>query len=202
MKNPPAKGLFQNDSWQHRMPWFAMAFCVTSMIIILNFNGRLWWCRWDSPFYIWSSDVWSKHNSQHLFDPYVFTHLLHGVAFYWLGRLLLQKRISFAWLLCTAVFVESLWEVIENSAFVINRYREATASLEYFGDSIINSVGDVIACFAGFLLAVKLRLWKSLILFVLVELILILAIRDSLVINIIMLIYPIEAIKAWQTGGS
>ncbi len=183
------------------MPWVAMVVCVIAMMIVLDLNGRIWWCKWDSPIYLWSSDVWSKHNSQHLFDPYMFTHLLHGVAFYWLGRLLIRKRISFAWLLFTAVLVESAWEVIENSAFIINRYREATASLEYFGDSIMNSVGDVLACFAGFLIAFKLRLWKSLILFVIVEILLVITIKDSLLINILMLIYPIEAIKVWQVGA-
>ncbi|NNE65073.1 MAG: DUF2585 family protein [Pyrinomonadaceae bacterium] len=201
MKPEPKKGLIQTDSWDHRMPWVAMGICLIAMAVILHFQGRLWWCRWDSPLYLWSSDVWSKHNSQHLFDPYMFTHLLHGVAFYWLGRLLFQKRISFAWLLFTAVLAESIWEVVENSAFIIDRYRESTASLEYFGDSILNSVGDVIACFTGFMIAFKLRLWKSLAFFVLVELILILTIKDSLLINIVMLIYPIEAIKVWQTGG-
>lgn len=201
MKQEPKKGIFQNDTWQHRMPWVAMVICVIAMMMVLHVNGRIWWCKWDSPFYIWSSDVWSRHNSQHLFDPYMFTHLLHGVAFYWLGRLLIQKRISFAWLLFTAVLVESAWEVIENSAFIINRYREATASLEYFGDSIMNSVGDVLACFVGFLIAFKLRLWKSLFFFVIVEIFLVLTIKDSLLINILMLIYPIEAIKAWQVGG-
>ncbi|MDH3495121.1 MAG: DUF2585 family protein [Acidobacteriota bacterium] len=200
MKPEPKKGLIQTDNWSHRTPWVAMAACVVIMAAVLNFQGRLWWCRWDSPIWLWSSDVWSKHNSQHLFDPYMFTHLLHGVAFYWLGRLLFQKRISFAWLLFTAVFVESFWEVVENSAYIINRYRAATASLDYFGDSILNSVGDVFACFAGFLIAFKLRLWKSLVLFVLVEMVLILVIKDSLLINILMLIYPIEAIKVWQTG--
>ena len=178
-----------------------MGVVVIAMALILNFQGRIWICKWDSPFYLWSSDVWSKHNSQHLFDPYMFTHLLHGVAFYWLGRLIIQKRISFAWLLFTAIFLESIWEVVENSAVVIDRYREATASLEYFGDSILNSVGDVIACFAGFLIAFKLRLWKSLAFFLLVEIALILAIRDSLLINILMLIWPVEAIKVWQMGG-
>ena len=201
MKPEPKKGLFQNDTWDHRLPWVLMGVVVIVMAVVLNFQGRIWVCKWDSPLYLWSSDVWSKHNSQHLFDPYMFTHLLHGVAFYWLGRLIIQKRISFAWLLFTAVFLESVWEVVENSAFVIDRYREATASLEYFGDSILNSVGDVIACLAGFLIAFKLRLWKSLAFFLIVEIALILAIRDSLLINILMLLWPIEAIKVWQMGG-
>jgi len=184
------------------LPWIAMFVCVALMVVTLHFQGRIWWCKWDWPIYLWSSDVWSKHNSQHLFDPYMFTHLLHGVALYWLGRLLFQKRISFAWLLFTAVLAESIWELVENSAMVIERYRSSTASLEYFGDSITNSIGDVISCIAGFLIAFKLRLWKSLAFFVLVEVILILTIRDSLLINIIMLLFPIDAIKIWQMSGA
>ncbi len=201
MRPEPKKGLVQADSWSHRAPWIAMAVVVLLMMLALQLQGRIWWCKWDTPIYIWSSDVWSKHNSQHFFDPYVFTHLLHGVMFYWLGRLLFQKRISFAWLLFTAVLAESVWETVENSKYIIDRYRETTASLEYTGDSIANSVGDVIACFAGFLIAFKLRLWKSIALFLLVEILLILTIKDSLLINIVMLIRPIEAIKVWQTGG-
>jgi hypothetical protein len=102
--------------------------------------------------------------------------------------------------LFSAVLAESAWEVLENSRYVIDRYREATASLEYTGDSIANSIGDVISCFTGFLIAFKLRFWKSIAFFLLVEIALILTIKDSLLINIIMLLYPIEALKVWQMG--
>ncbi len=104
-------------------------------------------------------------------------------------------------MLFVAVVGESLWELLENSKYVIEKYRENTASLEYFGDSIANSVGDVIACIAGFYAAYRLGVWRSIIVFVVVEVILLLTIRDSLLINIIMLIYPLEAIKIWQTDG-
>ena len=99
-----------------------------------------------------------------------------------------------------AIFIESSWEVAENTSYVIQRYREETMSLDYFGDSIINSLADIVCCGLGFLIAYKLRFWKSLVLFVATELILILTIRDSLIINIIMLIWPIEALKNWQVG--
>lgn len=99
-----------------------------------------------------------------------------------------------------AIFIESSWEVAENTRYVIQRYREETMSLDYFGDSIINSLADIVCCGLGFLIAYKLRFWKSLVLFVATELILILTIRDSLIINIIMLIWPIEALKQWQVG--
>lgn len=99
-----------------------------------------------------------------------------------------------------AIFIESSWEVAENTSYVIQRYREETMSLDYFGDSIINSLADIVCCGLGFLIAHKLRFWKSLALFIATEVILILTIRDSLIINIIMLIWPIEALKNWQVG--
>ena len=101
-------------------------------------------------------------------------------------------------MLFAAVFTESVWEVVENSAFIIDKYRANTASLDYFGDSIANSIGDVAACIIGFWVAYKLKIWRSIIVFLIVEAILILTIKDSLMINIVMLIYPVEAIKIWQ----
>ena len=194
------KGLVQTDSWQHELPWFLMLVTIGIMAIVLWTQGRVWWCEWDTPIYIWSSDVWSKHNSQHFFDPYAFTHVLHGFLFYWLAKLIFRRRISFAWMLFAAVVGECIWEIIENSKFIIEKYRENTASLDYFGDSIANSVGDVIACIIGFFIAYRLHVWRSIVVFLIVEAILILTIKDSLLINILMLIYPVEAIKLWQTG--
>lgn len=109
--------------------------------------------------------------------------------------------MKLAWRLFLAVFVESSWEVAENSSYVIERYREETISLSYFGDSIINSFSDIICCATGFAIAYKLKFWKSLALFLATEAILIAWIHDSLLINILMLIYPIDAIRRWQIGG-
>jgi len=100
-----------------------------------------------------------------------------------------------------AVAIEGSWEIAENSSFVINRYREATISLDYFGDSIINSMSDICCCGLGFLIAYKIRFWWSLALFVFVETVLIVTIHDSLIINVIMLLFPNDAIKNWQMGG-
>jgi hypothetical protein len=105
------------------------------------------------------------------------------------------------WRLFLTVFVESFWEVAENSSYIIERYREETISLSYFGDSIINSLSDIVCCATGFAVAYQLRFWRSLVLFIATELILIIWIHDSLIINIIMLIWPIEAIRKWQMGG-
>ena len=162
-------------------------------------EGRQWWCPAGdmSP---WSWDIWTQHNSQHIADPYSFTHILHGVLEYWLLGLLFP-RMKLAWRLFLAVFVESSWEVAENSRYVIERYREETISLSYFGDSIINSLSDITCCATGFAIAYKLKFWKSLALFLATEAILIAWIHDSLLINILMLIYPVDAIKRWQIGG-
>lgn len=166
--------------------------------VILHLQGRVVWCQ-AGDYTPWSWSIWSAHNSQHIIDPYTFTHILHGVLEFWLIGLVF-KRMPMAWRFVLAVFIESSWEVAENTSYVINRYREETVSLDYFGDSIINSLADILSCAVGFVLAYWLRFWRSAAFFVLTEAILLLTIRDSLIVNIIMLLYPIEAIKLWQTG--
>lgn len=197
--------LFIHDKKTDYLPWLLMLLVVVIMIFTLWTQGRIWWCKWDTPIYIFTFDAWSKHTSQHFFDPYAFTHLLHGFLFLWglqiIFHKILNKSISFAWLLFFAVFIESAWEVLENSKYIINLYRENTASLDYFGDSIANSFGDIIACALGFIIAYRLKFWLSLLLFLTLEIILILTIHDSLLINIIMLIYPLDYIKTWQTSS-
>lgn len=148
---------------------------------------------------LWSGNVWSSDNSQHLFDPYSFTHLLHGLVLCGLLAWTVP-RLSLVWRLWLAIFLEALWEVIENSEFIIRRYREATAALGYEGDTIVNSMGDILTCGLGFILAQRLGLRRSLALFVVTEIVLLVWIRDGLILNIVMLFYPIEAIKAWQMG--
>jgi len=190
--NLQQRGLFETK------PLLACLAVVFITIVMLNFQGRVWWCQ-AGDYMPWSWDIWTSHNSQHVMDPYSFTHILHGVLEFWLIGLVFRK-MPLAWRLVLAVLIESSWEVAENSSYIINRYREETISLDYFGDSIINSLADIVCCATGFVIAYKLRFWKSVALFVLTEAILILTIRDSLVINIIMLLYPVEAIKLWQIG--
>ena len=175
-----------------------IVFVTLLTIFLLWTQGRVWWCQ-VGDYSPWSGEVWSAHNSQHLFDPYTFTHILHGVLFYWL-TFLIFGRMPIVWRLLIALSVECAWEFVENTDAVINRYREATISLDYFGDSIINSFGDILSFAAGFFIAHKLKLWLSLAFFLLVEIILLFWIRDSLILNIIMLIYPLDAIKKWQMG--
>lgn len=145
----------------------------------------------------WAGRVCSPDNSQHLFDPYSFTHLLHGVAFFWLLAWLAPRWRSTTQLL-VATAVEAAWEVFENTNFIIERYRSETAALGYNGDTVSNSFGDILCCVAGFLIARQLGLRRSLLVFVALELVLIVWIRDSLLLEIMMLIAPIDALKAWQ----
>ena len=179
-------------------PWLAVAAVVAASAVALRLEGRLWLCSCGH-FRLWLGDAWSAETSQQLFDPYSFTHVLHGFAF--CGLLALAwPRAGWRWRLWAAVTLEALWEVFENTEFVIGRYREATAALGYTGDTVVNSLGDVAACAAGFLVARRLGLVRTLLLFALTEVVLLLWIRDSLLLNILLLIYPSETLRAWQAG--
>jgi hypothetical protein len=177
-------------------PWFAIGAVLVAAVYQLHSQGRSWWCACGK-LNLWAGDIWSAHNSQHVFDPYSFTHVLHGIVFY--GIIVrLFSRMSFAWRLCLAIGLAAVWEVFENTPFIIQRYREATIGLGYEGDSIVNSMADVLCCGIGFILARYLGFRWSLVLFVVTELTLLFWVRDNLTLNILMLIYPINAIKAWQ----
>lgn len=182
--------------------WAALAVAVitATMVLVVRLEGRVWFCDCRRLLF-WIADAYSEHTSQHLFDPYSLTHLQHGLIFYW-ALAWLAPRASWQTRLVAATVVEALWEIVENSEFVINRYREATAALGYTGDSVINSLGDLLSCVAGFAIASKIGWRWTLALFVGIELGLVLWIRDSLVLNVLMLFYPIEAVKKWQTAGN
>lgn len=176
---------------------------VVSVVLVgtaygLHAQGRPWFCSCGY-FLPWSGDPSSSDTSQHLLDPYSFTHLLHGFMFY--GLLVwVATPLPLSWRLTLAVALEGLWEIVENSDYVIQRYREGTAALGYEGDAIVNSLGDMTACGVGFVLAYHLGARRTLALFVVTEVVLVLWIRDSLLLNILMLIYPVDAIRAWQMG--
>jgi len=177
---------------------FAIGAIIVASALVLRVEGRLWTCACGE-IYLWAGDVWSAHNSQHLFDPYVFTHALHGFLFFW-GLSLVAARLWPVWQLTAAVFLEAVWEVIENAPFIIDRYRAATISVGYSGDTIVNSTGDILVCGLGFWLARRIGLRWSIVVFFVTELALLIWIRDSLILNVIMLLYPVEAIKIWQLG--
>ena len=159
--------------------------------------GRLPFCK-CGVIRLWSGNIWSSQNSQQLIDPYTFTHILHGVVWYGLIWLIFPKRLTVAQRLTIAVAVESGWEVLENSNFIIDRYRTATISLDYYGDSIFNSMGDILAMAFGFLLAWRLPVRWIAVGAVTLDLLLLLWIHDNLALNVIMLIRPIAVIRNWQ----
>ena len=178
-------------------PGLTIGIILIATVIELHLQGRLWRCA--CPKYFWTSDAWGSQTSQLFLDPYSFTHLLHGIVFAGLLTLLV-RRMTAGWRFVLAIAIESTWEVIENTNTVIERYRQATASLGYQGDTVLNSLGDIFCCGIGFALAVKLGWRWSIILFLAVETILLFWIRDSLLLEIVMLVHPMNSIKTWQMG--
>ncbi|MFN9720577.1 MAG: DUF2585 family protein [Planctomycetota bacterium] len=173
-----------------------IAVFITTVVIWLM--GQPVWCKCGSPA-IFSWNIWSSHNSQHLIDPYTFSHVQHGFVFFWM-LLPLNRRLSPSQCFFLALLLECGWEILENSPIVIQRYRTATISLDYLGDSVLNSAGDIVACLIGYEVASRIRLRWSIVMFVVIELLLMLTIRDGLILNVLMLLAPIESIKTWQMG--
>jgi hypothetical protein len=148
---------------------------------------------------LWHGVVHSAENSQHILDWYSFSHVLHGLLFYLLAWLVMPKA-PVALRLVLAVVAEGGWEIFENTDFVINRYRTETISLSYYGDSIVNSVSDTIMMIAGFFLASVLPVWATAVAAAAIEGGMAWLIRDNLLLNIVMLVHPFDAIRQWQGG--
>ena len=149
---------------------------------------------------LWEGNIWSSEQSQRFADPYTLSHTIHGMLFYailWLvaRQAHVEKRFI------GALVLEAAWEILENSPIIINRYREATIALGYVGDSVFNSVSDMLFAALGFLFAWRARPWVTVAVILAMEIGTALWMRDNLTLNIVMLIHPIDAIKDWQMAG-
>ena len=173
-------------------------------VLIVTAAVELWMGRLplgpDGRFGFWEGNIWSGKPSQRFADPYTLSHSIHGMLFYaflWLVARKLPVRYRFV----GALILEGAWEILENSPLIINRYREVTISLGYVGDSVFNSLSDILFAGLGFLFAWRARVWVTIVVIVAMEVGTALWVRDNLTLNIIMLVHPLDAIKAWQTAG-
>lgn len=189
---------------KHYILFSIVLLCVFALTLYLMGQVLICKCGYVK---FWHGVTFSSENSQHISDWYTFSHVIHGFGFYGLFWFLGKRfsRDGRGWplglLLLLSLIAETSWEIFENTDFIINRYREVTISLDYYGDSVLNSVFDVLFMVLGFFLARRLPIWATIALVILMETFVGYWIRDNLTLNIIMLLYPLDAIKIWQGGG-
>lgn len=179
-------------------PYLITALIIAAAAAYLLWIGREPICTCGD-IKLWHGQVVSSENSQHISDWYTPSHVIHGFLFF--GLLwLVARRLSLGWRLVIATLIECAWEVVENSDAVIERYRSVTISLDYYGDSVLNVVADVLAMVIGFFLASRLPVWVTVALILLAEATTIYLIRDGLALNVLMLLYPLDSVAQWQAG--
>lgn len=179
-------------------PHLATALIIAASALWLYRAGRVPICECGYV-KLWHGVTMSSENSQHIADWYTPSHIIHGLLFY-LVLWLVAGRLSLGWRLTIATLVECAWEIVENSNAIIERYRSVTISLDYYGDSVVNTVADVLAMVLGFWLARVLPVWASVALAVGFELLTGYLIRDGLALNVLMLLWPLESVMEWQSG--
>ncbi len=178
--------------------WIVAAIFVVAALWLLA-AGRVPICTCGE-IKLWHGQTMSSENSQHLSDWYTPSHIIHGILFY-AGLWLIARRLDFGWRLAIATAIEAAWEIVENSPWIIERYRAVTISLDYYGDSVINSLMDILAMVFGFFLARHVPVWVSVAVVVGFEVLTAWIIRDGLALNVLMLVYPMDWVLEWQAGG-
>lgn len=179
--------------------WITVTLVIIAAQVIAQYlMGRIWICECGY-IKLFEPGVNTAGNSQHLFDWYTPSHIIHGFLFYLLGFTLLRQK-PLAMRLSLAAFIEAVWEILENSPMVIDRYRTATMAVGYTGDSILNSGMDMVSMIAGFFFAARAPVWLTVTIALVFEVLTAFIIRDNLTLNVIMLVWPIEAVKVWQAA--
>lgn len=189
----------------HRPAWIAALVITVVALVVLLAMGRPPICTCGTVD-LWYGNINGPGNSQHLSDWYTPSHVIHGMLFYGLGWLLFRKGSlggahAARWAYALAVFLEAAWEVIENSPFVIDRYRAVTVNWGYSGDSVLNSFADIGWMSLGFWLAMRLPVKVTVALAVAAEIFTAVVVKDNLTLNVLMLVWPLDSVRAWQGAG-